>query len=284
MSERETFELASESPVVGPTEMARIIGRQTGNTPTPQTIRNHADKGTITGTKTPQGWKFDPAVVLAEWAANVRTTTHGGKRRNAGRKPGHADTPLTKATTNARDAMEAIREQMTPDGDGNLPDPPRGAMLVTDLLRLTEEQLNALVAINVHGRSLLSTTHLERLDRINKLHRSDMQLKKEKGELVPAGEIADAWRQAVSGVANVLEAMPKKTAARIANACWPGDSTRKTIARTLKAAEVDPTVISAVLGTLAQPPELVGRVRQLLDKEIGDAMHTIAEGPEHTDA
>jgi hypothetical protein len=280
MSEDTTFQLATESQTVGPTEMARIIGRELGTAPTAQTVRNHADKRTITGTKTADGWKFDPAVVVAEWRANVRTTAHGGRRRNAGRKTATPEPALTKATTRARDALEDIREQNTPDADGNLPEHPRGAMLVTDLLRLTEDQLDALVAVHVRGRAVLDNTHIDRLEAIKKLQRTDLQLKKEKGELVEAAKVADAWRVALAGVANALESMPKRVSSRVAAACWPGDNTRKSVAQTLKAAGVEPAVISAVLGILAQPPELVGRVRQMLDKEVGDAMHAIAEGGE----
>lgn len=275
----DSFTLAPEDNTLSTGELADLVARRTGTRPTTQTVRNHAERGTIRGTKDPErGWRFPPAAV-DEWVRNAATPRTGGKRRGAGRKPRSGDKPLTRVATDIRAAREAVRERLTADDQGQLPpvDPAR-MMRTIDVLRCTREELRALVSFGGPDESLLGDAQLRRVSEWLDLQTKQLRLDKEKGTLVPVAEVADAWAEAAAGVAGRLEAIPRQLAPRLAEVCWPGDTTRKTIAQTLKAAGVDGAVISAVLGELARPATLVGRVRKEIEHAVGQAMGGIAEG------
>lgn len=277
------FTLTPEPATLTTGELATRIGKRTGTTPpTTQTVRNHADAGRISGTKTDQGWRFRPEAV-DEWVRNVPTPRTGGRRRGSGRKKEHGDRPLTRQAADVQHARDAVRARLTHDDRGEPPPlEPVGMMRLGDVLRCSREELMVL-ATCAADESLMSEAQMRRLRELQDLKGGELKLRKEMGELVPVSDIEDAWRDAAALVAAALENTPKRTAARIAAVCWPGDRTRQTIAGVLKGAGVEGAVITAVLGELAQPPELVGRVRELLSKEIGEAMHAIARGPGDTE-
>ncbi len=280
MAETESFTLTTDEYPLTSGQLAARVGVSA------QTVRNHAAKlageeGGGHARKDPErGWRFKPSAVAA-WRHAVPSARKGGRRRGAGRKKTVGDRPLTKTAADMDAARRAVRERLTADADGELPAVDASVLMRIDhVVRCTTEELAVLAATGGPSRELMSDAQVRRHSELLANKERALKLAKEEGTLVPAAQVADAWREALGGVANTLESTPKRAAARIAAACWPGDSERKAVAQTLRAAGVEPAVISAVLGTLAQPPELAGRVRQLLEKEIGEAMHTIAEGEE----
>lgn len=278
--EASEFTLATEDATIGPTELAALIARKTNSEPpTTQTIRNHAEKGTISGTKTPAGWRFDRSAA-DEWVRNVPSPRKGGKRRGAGRKKSQGPRPLTQAASDHDHARRAIRDRMTPDENGVKDPPPPGAMRLIDVLGCTRAELMALVVHGGPDESLLGDAQVRRLREVQELATAQLKLDKERGQLVPVERIATAWAEAIAPIAASVEDLPKRVAQRVANACWPGDEKRATIARVLKHHAVDPAVISAVLGELARPPELPGRVRVMIADEVGRVMSEIAGSPE----
>ena len=270
--------MTSEPVTTG--QLVHLIERSTGDRVSTQTIRNHADAGRLKGTKTADGWRFDPSVALEQWTRNRPTPKKGGKRRGAGRKKRQAPAPLTREMADIRATQQAVRARLVADEHGNLPPPPPGAMPVMDVLRITRDELTVLASFRGRDRDALSNVELDRIDTVQRQKSSELKLAREMGELVPAAEIAAAWTEAIGPIAARVEDLPKRVAARVATACWPGDEKRATIARVLRQQGVDGTVISAVLGELARPPELAGRVRVMIADEVGKVMSEIAKAPE----
>ena len=258
-------------------ELAAIINRRSGEKPSTQTIRNHAEKGTITGVKEPdRGWRFKPDAA-EQYIRNRPTPKHGGKRKHA--DDGLPSQTLTGTATMARDARATIQARLTSDEHGNLPDPPANAMRLEDVLRLTEDELQAIVSIRT-PTNLLDSSQLSRLDDINKLQLSAMKVKEKKGELVEGNKIARAWIDEQQRIAGYIMDVPKQVAPRIAAACWVSDEHTARICKMLKAEEVGSDIITMVANELARPPELAGRIREIIDDAVRKVFADVAAPPQ----
>ena len=273
----QAFTLIGDDGTMGPSELAAAIERKTGHRPTTQTIRNHASKGTISGQKHPKiGWRFTD-LAIEQWVRNRPTPKHGGRRKNAGKRKtdGLPSSTLTGIATRARDARQEIRAQLTPDDDGVLPEVPANAMRLIDVLRCTQEQVEAIVSIRTPVE-LMDSVQIARLDEINKLQHSSLKLAKEKGELVEARTVSAAWLEEQTRIANLVLNMPKAVSGRLAAACWISDEHRHRICSMIKEAGVDKDIITALSHELARPPEMVGRIRAMLDDALRKVMAEVA--------
>ena len=264
--------------------LARLIGRKTGYTPTTQTIVNHTIKekdgaGFLVAQKAEGKWMYDPVDALGRWESSYTRPTHGGRRKGAGKKKHAGPRPLTRAAADQQAAREQVRAQLTADEHGTLPEPPKGAMRLIDVLRCTSEQLRLLVSFGGPSEDLLGNAQLDRLKQVMDFKKSQLALDKEMGQLVRAASIADAWSAEQERIAGQVQGVGKRVAGRIATACWVSDQVKGDVARLLKEHGVEPPVIAAVSTLLDRPPELTARVRQYVDDEVGRVMDEVA-GPQ----
>lgn len=248
---------------------------------TSQTVRNHADKlgGAVARKDSERGWRFTPDAIAA-WKRTVPAARTGGKRRNAGRKPIAGDKPLTQNASDIQATRKDIRERMTPDESGQLAPPPAGAMRSIDVLHCTKAELLVLVSTGGPREDLLDDPRVRRVSEVLDLQFKQTRLDKERGALVPADQVADAWSREAQRVRDRVQTLPKRVGPRVAAACWVGDELVADICRVLKDNGVEGGVITAVADMLAKPPELGGRVRALIEDEVLGVMREIAEGPD----
>lgn len=277
------FTLVSDSDgTIGPTELSRLIERKTGSKgPTTETIRTHAKKGTITGTKDPdRGWRFASSAA-DEWINNHPTPRRGGRRAGAGKKKhGQSGTlpseTLTGPVADAHAARDAVGGRMKPDDDGNRGPPPPNAMLISDVLSCTRDELKALVYFNGHD-GLMPSAAIDRLKELQSLQLADLKLAEKRGELVEASKIALAWATEQQRIAGLVIDIAKQVAPRIANACWVSDEHCGRICSMLKHEGVGGDIISVVSHELSKPPELAGRVREMIDDAVRRVMAEVAK-------
>ncbi|PCI07956.1 hypothetical protein COB72_09315 [bacterium] len=274
--------VSGDDGMVGPTELGKLIELRTKEkAPTAQTIRNHAAKGTLTGTKDPdQGWRFSRATAVDQWIDNRKPPKHGGKRRGAG-KSKDATRPsqtLTGPVTDGYAARSAIAARMALDDQGNLGPPPANAVLVTDVMMFTRAEVKALIIFNCHD-GLLTTNHLSKLEKFQDLKFKDQKLAEKNGELVKASDIADAWSVEQSRIVNQVLSVPAKIAGRLSTAAWPSDETTSAICKLLHEEGVESDTVTIIGQMLAKPADLEGRFRMIIDAMVGKMMSEVAGPP-----
>jgi phage terminase Nu1 subunit (DNA packaging protein) len=257
--------------------LAKLIAeRLGGDGPTTQTIRNHAQAGTI------KSWKrfgkllrFKPAAAQ-EYLANAPSPSRGGKRKNAGRKKNkpaeRTDAPLTSRHADAAELRATIAARAADN------EYPEDAMRLEDVLNLSTAELRVLAWIGFE-EIRLNTAAISRMKEIQSEQLTAMKLAKERGELVKADAVTSAWTESCQRVIEAMNALPKRAADTLASVAWVTDETIDQLCSMLHHQGTEPDVIDEARAILARPADHRTRIRAVLDAQTARVRESIAEQP-----
>lgn len=256
-------------------KLAKLIAGETNAAPpTTQTIRNHVKRGTITSCRwVGKHLRFD-ANAVQEYLANAPSTSHGGKRSNAGRKPSTppADAPLTSRHADAAELRATIAQRAEDKQH------PADAVTYDDVIRMSRAELLTLAWVGLEELGL-NTAAVSRIKEIQLEQAVAMKLAKERGELVKASDLAAAWSDSCQRIIESLAALPKRASGTVASVAWVPDETIDQLCSMLHHADTDPAAIDEARTLLARPADHRIRIRAAIDAELARVRDAIADAP-----
>jgi hypothetical protein len=273
---------------VGSKELAGLVAREDGrarglkgpeleafvanHAPTTQTIRNYAADGRLTAERDTAGqFVFDPDVAVKEFLANRKQSTHGGRRRKAGRRKA-APKPAAafREAADHADTIERIRERAKQGLR------PVDAVDVTRLLNCTPDELRILLH---HGAALgITPASLDLLETTLKVQALERKHAIEAGKLIEADAALKAWGDKQRAVSTQINALPGRVADRVAQIAWVSPETVDRLVADLHAAGTTGPILDRVREALAPPGELTARVRAVIADEVRGVGERIAGG------